>query len=1642
MDALERRDSEDQWRYLTKLKAQQKKELSLNDPGDYLIHSTEFKLDPLPLGQYAILISTHTDFRFEDQLSILQMTNVSQLAYVDRTSSNGKKEFIVMDRKTGEPLEGVLAEFYRRYYNARRQKHVLTKVGEARSDENGFIRPKVSGRNYWNIKLIKGDDVYVGNDTYRNFNNNSRKTTTRSTQFFLDRSIYRPGQTVYFKGILIEKSSDSRQPKVLSNQTATIRLLDVNRQEVAKLDLKSNEYGSINGSFKLPQGGLLGGMTLSSNVGNNSAYFSVEEYKRPKFEVAIENLEKAYSLGDKIEVKANANAYAGFSVTNAKVRYEVIRRVSYPWRPWWYGRLPNDGKEIVMTFGETQTDDNGEVIISFDALPDPSVSKENQPEFAYEVSIDVIDITGETHSGKKTFRLAYQGLRVALNHGSELDVKNNPIVNISTSDLNGNTIGAEGQFIMHRLDAPQTPLKSRYWVEPDQYLMSEAEYANYFPGLAYKNNDKIYKWKTTDKVVDLTVNTEEQTSIDLSKRGLPVGYYQLEFKTKDEAGNSISKISHLMLFDGEKRQYPPFKQSSVQLKERTLEPGEMMEVQLYNAANQALHFLVEIEFDNELVRSEWIKVKKWEEVKEKIEEKHRGGLRYQVISVYNDRFFNENGRVNVPWSNKELQIEYVSFRDKLKPGQEEEWQLKISGPKGEKVAAEMLVSMYDASLDAFKYHGWNFNPFSAYNSYNSLQWYSRGFTAFDGRSMADTYYPGYIYYRNTSYPSLQLFGLSYNYYGYGRVKQERAMMRSASPLNLETYSEEVEMMDQAAPTSAPPQPPIPIASAPAEYSGTGGMVTKKADTTAQFGTEEEAEKEADAPISPRTNLNETVFFFPDLKTNEEGDIIISFTMNEALTQWKFMGLTHTPELEYALTTKEVITQKELMILPNPPRFLREGDALTFTAKVTNLSEESLEGEAEIQLFDASTMEPIDATLLQSEAKLSFSLASEASAPVAWKLKVPEDFKSGIVYRVFARAGQYTDGEENAFPVLSNSLLVTETMPLSVRGNSNQSFELERIRNILASPSTKPYKVKMEITSNPSWLAIKSLPYLMEYPFECSEQLFHRYYANTLASSIANSTPKIKEVIDKWRDTPSEESELAKNQELKSVLLEESPWLLDAKDEEQQRKNLAILFDTERLEEESFNALAKLQERQSGNGGFVWFPGGRENVYITQMIVEGMGHLDQLGVNASGEVRFAEEMISRAIGFMDEKLLETYEQLEKRVEKGLTKFEDDNLGYLTMHYLYARSFYPEIEASREVENVQEYYVDQAVQYWTNKGIYQQGMLSIAMNRMRNTATAANVIKSLKERALRNDELGMYWKLGNGFYWYELPIETHSMMIEAFAEIEGKSELLDEMKIWLLKQKQTQHWPTTKSTASAIFALLNQGKGLSTVSTSWLADDELVKISFPKADKSAYKAKLEAAETNAEPGTGYYQVEWNEEEVTADLASIKIKNKNDVISWGGVYWQYFQNVDDITSFDENPLKLEKKLFKKVTSQEGDKLEAVTDNTTLKVGDRVVVRIVLRTDRDMDFVHMKDMRGSGMEPIDVISRYRWQDGLGYYQSTRDVATDFFFDYLRKGTYVFEYDLVVNHQGNYSSGITTIQSMYAPEFSSHSNSVRIKVN
>ncbi|SEA85729.1 Alpha-2-macroglobulin family protein [Flavobacterium gillisiae] len=1749
---------------------------ALPNKNDYFSYSTEILLPQLETGCYLVYFESDSDIKNTKAFAYETITVTNLTVLTDY--KNETNYYQILDRKTGKPIEKASIKF--------NNTEIVT-------DKNGYAGSKRDDniQNYFDIIVTKENDTLTVSNRNRYENNTFyKKSTDAKIEFYLDRAIYRPGQTVYYKGIVFQKKAN--ETRIVPNILMKIIVKDNNNKNIQNFEVTTNSFGSFSGEFQLPQNGLTGNFTFQAeepdsskkgehpfwdtvNFENSGTRFRVEEYKRPKFEVAFDPIKESYEVNQKIRVEGFAKSFSGATISDSKVKY----RISYMVYSVYDNSYRYKGQGGATGSGETTTDAYGKFNIDFIANANQRFPKEDRPIYKFYIDADVTDSNGETHTATQTINVGYHTMNLDITIPKEINTKDKNAVEINSKNLNEQFAAIKGEVNLYFLKSFPNKIKPRVWPIPEIEAISKQDFESLFP---FENNEKPVDEKELGTLVySKKVDTEKDKAIALDFiSNYQSGYYKFVFTATDinelplekqvlfKINQSSEKLDFNKLLSIEQLNKNPKKDGFVLLNIKSVIPNHYFKI-MASYANKLFYDENKTLENNELL------------LKIPLQRQFEKSIKIGLESIFENQSFTQELEVVLKAEETSLDFTVESFRNKIQPGSTENWSFKLA-PTNTVLEAEVLASMYDSSLDQFAKGFWNpltldryvynsisyrnklgFNKTSAtlrnlnttlyspvfIDKRTQLLWFGFNFAdpkdyatiskyqkflskqnknpqttssisgiitdengdplpgasiTLKGTQTATTSdYEGYFEINASQSETLVIAYIGYQTQtilidknnemninlqpesgsleevvvtAYGINKEKKALSYATQTLDRKVSAEtirgaageriveednqiyntagiEISLEGSAAGKmikSAAKNKDI----ANAIYIIDGNFASKnqaimldylnilsievleKDQATTRYGTKGEngaviittnKALKALSEIKSRTNLSETAFFYPNLKTDKSGKISFNFTSPEALTAWKLRLFAHNKKAVSGYLEKIIVTQKDLMVIPNFPRFFREKDSIQIISKIVNMTSEPKIGIAVLQLFDATTMESVDTKMLNTKSLKNYSIPAFGNTTVSWNIYIPQGIQ-GVQYKVLAKADNYSDGEENIIPVLTNNILVTESIPLWVRENSKKEYTFENLRNN-ASTSLRNHQFTLEYTSNPTWLALQSLPYLMEYEHEGAEQTFARFYANALAGEVINSNPKIAVVFETWRKNEKHNSKLEENEELKSILLAETPWVNDAQSEEEKKQQLATLFDLEKMKNAQEATFDKLKQKQKASGGFPWYGGNEENEYITRHILAGLGHLKKINTDDATNAKI-DEISKSGIPFLDIKFLENHKQRTNNLKNGEKLIWMHP--YSNLHYLYTRTFYlKNYPLSDTLKKATKIYVDSAKENWLSYSLYEKGMAALVLNRFGEPAAAKIIIESLKETASNNEDCGMYWIANkSGWYWYQAPIETQALLIEAFTEVSNDTKSVDAMKVWLLKNKQAKNWPTTKATTEAVYALLMQG-------TDWLSvkDNTIIKI----GDEKILTKKLNTNEKEAE--TGYLKLNWKASEITKEMASIKIENKSKVPGYGGVYWQYFEDLDKIKTNSDTSLSVSKELYLKKNTDKGTVLQKIITNNPLNIGDLVTVRLIISTKEDMEFVHLKDMRASCFEPIDVLSNYQYKDNLGFYKSTKDAATHFFFDKIDKGTYVLEYDVRVNNKGNFSNGISTIQSMYAPEFSSHTKGIKVQV-
>lgn len=1339
---------------------------------------------------------------------------------------------------------------------------------------------------------------------------------------FTDRSIYRPGQTVYVSGIAYRQQQDDTQ--VLADKEYTVTLYDVNNNKVGEVKVTTNSFGSFSGQFTLPSPCLTGYFRLQA--GSASGGFRVEEYKRPTFDVAFEPVKTEYQIGDSVLLTGVARTFAGAPVQNAKVNYHITRSFSWFWR--------FRGGRSAAWDGETMTDAEGKFTVTVRLEADSDVKDLPTWYYTYRVQADVTDGAGETQQANLSLPLGKTSVVLAIEGLSAQTVKEKAReLTFSVTNLSGEPVDTE---VIYQVFKPNK--------------------SNHEPG---------------EKVLQATVASNNKFVPEALYR-LPSGSYILKISAKDAQGRECTESQGFLLFSlGDKR--PPIATTDWFYQDGEKFEGDSPATIYVGSSEKNIYLLYDVFSGNKRVESRRV------QFSDSIvsfpltyKQEYGNGVMVSVAFVKDGQLYGHYAQITKPEPDKELQLKWTTFRDKLRPGQQEEWKLSVLYPDGRPADAELLAMMYDASWDRFYTHDLFFRVNFTRNIPHSLwnKWYTR---------------TEYIY-LNFPFKSLNTSSYSYSELLVPSVGVRHCVLESLpAGWGMNSRAARPKMADDVQNVAITDvvfeEEIIPVLRAEAMDAGA---------------------LEETGNVQVRQNFAETAFFYPQLRTNGQGEVSISFILPESLTKWKFMGLAHTKEVDYGRIEATATASKEFMLQPNMPRFVRVGDKANIAASLINLSDKAVAGTVRMELFNPET-EKVFYTQKQK-----FGVKAGETGNVSFTFDVTDKY-TVLACRMVAEGDTFSDGEQRYIPVLTDKQWVTESVPLDVNGKGSYTFSLEHLFNN-HSRTASGRKMTVEFTSNPVWYAVMALPVVAVPQGEDALSWASAYYANALAEFIVSSNPRIKQIFDSWLAQGGTKetfmSRLQKNEELKNILLAETPWLTEAVNEEEQRQRIATLFDLNTMSNKLSVCVAHLNELQNGDGAWSWYKGMPGNRYMTTQITE---MLTRLQVMTGGKLNQAlSAMYQKALNYLTVQAGKEYKAMKEAEKKGVTKVSPSEQ---TLQYLYICALNGKAGANADMNR---YFISKLSAQATDLTVYGKALSAIVLQQAGETVKAKEFVQSVMEYSVVTDKMGRYFDTPKAHYsWFGYKIPTEVAAMEAVQYVTKDEQALSQMKRWLLKEKQTQVWDTPVATVNAVYALLNSG-------TDLLANSDAVKITLGK----------EVIQTSAEEPVGYLKkvVEGN----VLNLKKVTVDCEGSGMGWGAVYAQYLENMDKMGE-QSSGLSVSRSLYK------GETL--IEEGTVLNIGDKITVRLTVKADRDMDFVQIKDERAACMEPLAALSGYRLSTNLGYYQATKDASTSFFVNQMRKGMYVIEYQVYVTRSGEYRSGIATIQSAYAPEFGGHTGGYKVVV-
>ena len=1458
------------------------------------------------------------------------LMNVTALKTIYRPLPDGTLELVVVDAVSGQPVSEAEVTIYTEKGGGYSPQQTY------QADKQGTLKLDFLNSNkYWYNAHTAADNAMPILNLWKNDYYYKESKRKEVLQLFTDRSIYRPGQTVYVSGLAYEMEKDST--RVLADKKYTVSLYDANNNETGKVEVRTNGFGSFSGQFVLPSPCLTGYFSL--RAADTSVSFKVEEYKRPTFDVTFEPVKVEYQVGDSIEVVGMAKTFAGAPVQNARVHYNISRSYAWVWRFM--------GRGSARWEGEAMTDADGKFSVPVHFEIDSDRRESPLWYYTYNIQADVTDGAGETQQANLSLPLGSTSMVLNMDNLPDNLVKEKKLeIKLTAMNLSGEPV-----------DTPVT------------YQVVEME------------EQKDGQEKEGRKVLTGTVEANK-SFIPEAIYALPSGNYRLKLSAKDTQGRECTASKNFLLFSlNDKR--PPFVITDWFYQDG-LEFDAASPATVYiGSSEKNVYLLYDVFAGNKRLESKRIELSdSVVSFRFPYKKEYGDGILVSMAFVKDGRLYSHNARIMKPAPEKKLQLKWTTFRDKLRPGQQEEWKLTVLYPDGSPAEAEMLATMYDASLDKiYSAHKLDFG--------------------------VDFHYVVPLTYWNTSYmrnaylyvdfplKRLRAVPLEYSELIIPSTGRMEAMVVGYGGSPRATLAGALKIRGRSAANAVMNQEAVTDMVLQEE------MVETSAQEKVEMGSSEELAETGDIQI--RENFAETAFFYPQLRTNEKGEVSISFVLPESLTRWKFMGLAHTQNVDYGKIEATATASKEFMLQPNMPRFVRVGDKANIAASLMNLSDKGVKGTVRMELFNPETEK-----VFYSQ-KQKFDVKGGETGHVNFTFEVSDKY-AVMACRMVADGDTFSDGEQRYIPVLTDKQWVTETVPLNVNGEGAHTFSLENLFN-KHSKTASEQRLTVEFTAHPAWYVVQALPVVANPQNEDALSWATAYYAHSLAAFIVKENPRIKQVFDSWKAQGGTKetfmSNLQKNQELKNILLAETPWLTEATNEAEQKQRIATLFDLNTMNSQLAVSVEKLGELQNADGAWSWYKGMQGSRYVTTQVMEMLVRLNAL-TPQDADSRM-QPMIQKGFEYLGKQAAEEYKSMKEAEKKGAVGIRPSEQ---VLRYLYICA----LDGKAPVdEKVNRYFIDKLSGEGKELTIYGKALGAIILQQSGKVAEARLFMQSLMEYSVVTDEMGRYFDTPKARYsWFSYKIPTEVAAMEAIQRITKDTKAIDEMKRWLLKQKQTQTWETPIATADAVYVLMATG------TSDLLANTGGVEITLGK----------EVIRTPADDAIGYIK-----KTVSGDVMNIKkvrVDKEGAGMGWGAVYAQYLESMDQIGE-QGNGLSVSRQLYK------GD--EALNESAPLKVGDKITVRLTVKADRDMDFVQIKDDRAACMEPLQAVSGFRWGNGLGYYQATKDASTQFFIDQMRKGTYVIEYQVYVNRTGEYQAGIATVQSAYAPEFGGHTGGYRVMV-
>jgi alpha-2-macroglobulin len=1561
---------------------------------DYEAHIT-YVVPPIRRpGAYFIVASAREDFAAEDNLRLVSGLFLGDLVLVAHGGRQKDFEVTALSGATGRPIPGAEVRLYERNWQT---GPVLRETRTTGADGRVLLSHR-SPQNQFVLGL-RGEDAALV-ERYPTYEN--PESSEGAALIYTDRAIYRPQQKLYWKVLAYRGLRSEGKLSAATRRTLKVSLVDPNGQEVASRSVTTNEFGTAAGDFVIPPGRPLGAWALRTRDG--WAQIRVEEYKRPTFEVALDDPPAPPRLGSPSAFTGHARYYFGLPVVSGKVRWRATREPVYPWWFWWSSPGRGRGENIVAS-GTAELAEDGSFRIEFTPQPE---TKGDSPDvtYRYRLTAEVIDEGGETRDASRVFRLGQVNVEAAVDRPSDFFLAGKPAaVSIVRRDLDGVPRPGEGAWTLVEVrqpdkaplpaDLPRTePVPEGSYRTPGDTLRPREEASSYAP------REVLRLWPDGRKISGGALRHGADGKAEVSLPDLAPGVYRLRYETRDDQGARYETSQELIVAGGKTPLALP---AVLEVDRSEARVGGTIRLLAGSALPDQISFL-EIYRAGELIdRRELAGDRALGLIEIPVREADRGGLGFRLVTLRDHQLLTPATRVFVPWDDRELEVQLSTFRDRIRPGARETWTVTVRSRKGsgaEAAAAEVLAAMVDRSLDLF----------GPYTPPDPL-------SLFPDRTALD------MLQSNLG----QLSIVSADQKGWGPIPQWRGL-RGDRLRDIEGYGiggpgvrgrmAKLQSLGYATKPQPAPAPPVAKQEGFAEamtVTAEAPLLDERRISMAATGSA----TEAPAPRL-RADFAETAFWQPQLRTGRDGSAAIEFTVPDSVTSWWVWVHALTRDFRSGSVRRQAESVQELMVRPYVPRFLREGDRAELAVVVNNASDAPMRGEVEIDIVDPRTDESLlgEFGLARGDVRRAFNAKATGSDRVTFAITTPRRVGE-VAFKVTASAGDLSDGELRPVPVLPSRLHLAQSRFATLHGKERRELTFADLARD-DDPTRIDEQMVVTLDAQLFYSVLQALPYLIDYPYECTEQTLNRFLSTGIVSSLFKRYPAVAKMAAEMakRDTLFETWDTADPN--RKMALEETPWLQMARGglTDGEDPGLIRVLDPRIARAERDAALAKLVKAQLPSGAFPWWPGGPPSDYMTLYILYGFAKAAEMGVE------LPREPVVKGWSYIAQRYRSEYAPAIGK-EEGCCV---ETLTFLN----YVASAYPDPSWMGDALTAEERkrILDYSFRHWKRHSPYLKGMLALTLRRMGRPDDARLVFDSVLDSAKTTPDEGTFWMPEErSWLWYNDTIETHAFALRTLAELRPDDPRRHGLVQWLFLNKKLNHWKSTRATAEVLYALVH-----------YLEKEGQLGVREAATVRVAGQTTTFAFEPDRYTGKKNQIVIPGEKIDPKTASTVVVEKDTPGLMFASATWHF--STDELPREESGDLfHVSRRYFRRVQKQKEMILEPLATGDVLHPGDEVEIHLSIRSKALAEYVHLRDPRAAGLEPGAVVSGYRWNLGIAWYEETRDSGTNFFFEDLPAGEYTLKYRLRANMAGTFRTGPATLQSMYAPEFTAYSTGTVIRV-